>query len=118
MSNIGPVLMFFVLVFSAVLAFAGIMPGFFSNDVLKNRELVPVGAVQDIRVVSSLLGDTTTLRLVDGKVVTLKGKVNPWQPGEPVSQPKVKTGDDGDSDTMARKLARTWCIGSTCLEQN
>ncbi|MGK3116020.1 hypothetical protein [Candidatus Pantoea formicae] len=82
---------------------------------IASRERTPAGTVQSVSTASSFWGNTSTLQLDSGKVVILDGTINPWQPGEAVSQPVILK---GDSDDYAARLKKTWCVGKECYSQH
>lgn len=91
---------------------------FVYTDALEKSQMVQIGTVQDVQTDSSFFSNTTTLRISDGTVVTLSGKLNPWKTGEAVSKPAVNAEKDVDSDSTVKRLKKTWCVGVTCLEEN
>ena len=86
------------------------------EDLINSHDRVQAGIVQAISTTNSFFeGNVTTLRMEDGKTVTLSGKINPWQPGQAVSQPKAKEGDSADD---IKALAKVWCVADKCLSQD
>ena len=113
--------LFFKFIMAVVLVIGAMWAVYFYNesnndDFINNHERVQVGTVQAISTTDSFSeGNVTTLRMEDGKTVTLSGKINPWQPGQAVSQPKAKEGDSADE---VKALAKVWCVADKCLSQN
>lgn len=83
------------------------------DDELYSRERVEAGTVKAISTTDSLLGDTTTLIMNNGKVIALDGRINPWQAGDPVTQPIRQP---GDSDQTVKKISEIWCVKDKCLQ--
>ena len=81
---------------------------------LSDRERTGAGTVQEISTRESFWGDTTTLRMTGEKVVVLDGRINPWQPGERVTQPAKLPNDTAET---AKKISRMWCVQDQCLQQ-
>lgn len=84
------------------------------DEQLYSRERVEAGTVKAISTTDSFWRDTTTLIMNNGKVIALNGRINPWQAGDPVTQPIRQP---GDSEQTVKKISEIWCVKDKCLQQ-
>ncbi|WP_210532006.1 hypothetical protein [Pantoea ananatis] len=76
-------------------------------------DMTTAGTLKSVTVSEGVFSDTSTIVLLDGTHISVKGAVNPWTLGEGVQHP-VSTSKDSEKQKI---ITKQWCISGTCYSQ-